>query len=101
MQVTSINTVFLSFASGFNGRVVVFASVVKTTPSIILDWSDDGGHNFGLPHSTSTGAAGAFQTRVLWRRLGKSRDRIFRVRYISKGKTAFINAYLESTAGSM
>lgn len=100
MQVTGPNTVRLKFGTSFNGSVVVFASVTSAQPFIILDWSDDGGHNFGIPHTTTTGAPGAYSTRVIWRRLGKSRDRVFRVRYLAKGKVAFINAYLESTAGS-
>lgn len=101
LQVTGINTVELKFASAFNGYVVVWASSNAALPFIILDWSDDGGHNFGVPHTTTTGLPGAFTTRVIWRRLGKSRDRVFRVRYLCSGKTAWINAYLESTAGSM
>jgi hypothetical protein len=100
MRVTGVNTVQMTFASAFNGYVVVWASTVAEQPFIILDWSDDGGHTFGLPHSTTTGEPGAYATRVIWRRLGKSRDRVFRVRYLAKGKVAFINAYLESTAGS-
>lgn len=101
LQVTSINTVAATFGASFNGYIVVFASVEAAAPFLILDWSDDGGHTFGIPHSASAGAPGQYTTRVIWRRLGKARDRVFRVRYLAKGKVAFINAYLESGAGSM
>jgi hypothetical protein len=100
-QVKTINTVLLTFGSDFTGYVVVWASVLQVAPFLILDWSDDGGHTFGIPHYASAGLPGAYATRVLWRRLGHSRDRVFRVRYLTAGKVAFINAYLESTAGSM
>jgi hypothetical protein len=100
MRVTSINTVALSFAEAFTGYVVIFASINVGEPFIVLDWSDDGGHTFGVEHSTSTGLPGAYATRVVWRRLGSSPDRVFRVHYIGGGKVAWINAYLESTAGS-
>lgn len=100
ITVTSPNTVALAFAAAFTGFVVVFASVSTAAPPIILDWSDDGGHNFGVEHTASTGAPGSYNARVIWRRLGASPDRVFRVRYLCRGKVAFINAYIESTAGS-
>jgi hypothetical protein len=101
LLVSSTNTVTLKFGGAFTGYVVVWASTIQTQPFIILDWSDDGGHTFGIPHYALTGLPGAYATRVIWRRLGSSRDRVFRVRYLTSGKVAFINAYLESTAGSM
>jgi hypothetical protein len=100
MRVSSANTVTLAFAAAFSGSVVVWAGLSLATPFIILDWSDDGGHTFGIQHPATTGAVGEFAKRVVWRRLGKSRDRVFRVRYLASGKVAWINAYLESTAGS-
>lgn len=48
-----------------------------------LDWSDDGGKTFCTPVSAS-----AFRQLVTWRRLGKSRDRIFRVTYIGSATLA-------------
>ncbi len=72
--------------------------------NLLLDWSNDGGNTFGVIHTagsgTPTGLAGNYNPRVIWRRLGKSQDRVFRVRYLGGGQVAWINAYLESTAGS-
>jgi hypothetical protein len=67
---------------------------------LILDYSDDGGQTFINPRSanadTTTGDAG----RVVWRRNGKSRGRVFRVTYSGGGKVAWINAKVEATQGS-
>jgi hypothetical protein len=48
-------------------------------PQAGLAWSDDGGHTWSNEYTASMGAAGRYRTRVIWRRLGYSRDRIFRV----------------------
>lgn len=48
-------------------------------PQIGLQWSDDAGHTWSTIRWVSAGQAGQYATRPIWRRLGRSRDRIFRV----------------------
>lgn len=48
-------------------------------PSIQLRWSDDGGHTWRGPITTTVGRLGQYRARAKWRRLGHSRDRIFEV----------------------
>jgi hypothetical protein len=51
-----------------------------SAPTVLLRWSDDGGHTWSNYHSRETGAIGATQTRVIYRRLGstgKLRDRVY------------------------
>ncbi len=50
-----------------------------SNPLAYLSWSDDGGHTWSNEHPASLGAMGKYLTRVKWRRLGVSRDRVFRV----------------------
>jgi hypothetical protein len=50
-----------------------------SNPVALLSWSDDGGHSWSNEHPASMGAAGKYLTRIKWRRLGMSRDRVFRV----------------------
>jgi hypothetical protein len=50
-----------------------------SSPIALLSWSDDGGHTWGNEHEASMGAIGKYETRLKWRRLGVSRDRVFRV----------------------
>lgn len=48
-------------------------------PQISLRWSDDGGYTWSNYHTVSMGVSGAYRTRVIWRRLGQSRQRVFEV----------------------
>lgn len=68
----------------------------------ILDWSDDGGSTFGTAHTFPGGATSTLgkASRVIWRRLGRSRDRVFRVKITDAVAIALINAYLEFEVGT-
>lgn len=48
-------------------------------PVAVLSWSDDGGHTWSNELQASLGAIGQYSNRVIWRRLGAGRDRVFRV----------------------
>jgi hypothetical protein len=51
-----------------------------SVPTVLLRWSDDGGHNWSNYHSANAGAIGRTGTRVFFRRLGdteKLRDRVY------------------------
>lgn len=63
-----------------------------------LDWSVDGGHTFNTPRTTASNAAGVF-ARYDWRRLGRSRDRVFRITITAAVKVALIDAYLDAEKG--
>lgn len=58
---------------------VGMGSATVPNPQIGLQWSDDSGHTWSAVRWMSAGTAGAYKTRVAWRILGRSRDRIFRV----------------------
>jgi hypothetical protein len=49
------------------------------SPTVLLSWSDDGGHTWSNEHEASLGAMGNYRTRARWTRLGMGRDRVFRV----------------------
>lgn len=48
-------------------------------PQAMLEWSDDGGKTWGNEHWVSIGKVGEYSKRAIWRRLGRSRDRVFRL----------------------
>ena len=50
-----------------------------TNPQVILQWSDDAGYTWSNEKWSSAGNIGQRFQRVIWRRLGKSRDRVFRI----------------------
>lgn len=67
-----------------------------TTPQVMLRWSDDGGHSWSNERWVSAGAQGQYRARALWRRLGRSRDRVYHVRIADPVKVALIGARVET-----
>ena len=68
-------------------------------PQAELSWSNDGGHTFGNGYQASLGAIGKFQTRLVWRRLGRSRDRIWKLQISDSVKKVLIGANIKVTKG--
>lgn len=78
----------------------------STEPFAQLDWSEDDGVTFSAQYPAGTGVAPAQDAtartkRLIWRRLGKSRDRVFRVTLDGKARQAWTDAYLEVSPGSI
>lgn len=73
-------------------------------PKVMLDWSDDGGHTWSSERwalaDASSGQIGEYKTRVIWRRLGSSRDRVFRVKITDPVKVRLIGAYVDVERGT-
>jgi hypothetical protein len=76
------------------------ASDPGTDPQLSLRWSDDGGHTWRAPLAVSAGLQGAFRRRAIWRRLGRSRDRVFEVSMTDPVKWVLLAASLDATKGS-
>lgn len=66
-------------------------------PQAMLDWSDDGGHTWSNEVWASVGKIGEYRTRLRWRRLGRSRDRVFRVTITDPVKVVIVGATVEVT----
>jgi hypothetical protein len=64
-----------------------------------LDWSVDGGNTYNTPRTTTSQAAGAF-ARYDFRRLGRSRDRVYRVTITAAVKVAIVDAFLDVIPGT-
>lgn len=69
-------------------------------PTYTLEWSDDGGHTWSSAHTITAGGLASYGARAIWRRLGSSRDRVFRISSTAAMRHAWINAYLEVTKGN-
>ena len=108
------NTVYYVIAEGFTanqfevsnavgGTMMIFTgnqSGVQTvskaqTPPARLAWSNDGGHTFSNEYQASLGAIGQYKARLVWRRLGYARDRVFRIRVDAPVKKILIQGYIE------
>lgn len=68
-------------------------------PQVVLQYSDDGGHTWGNEMAGSAGKIGETNWRVRWNRLGRSRDRVYRVVITDPVKVALIDAYLRVSEG--
>jgi hypothetical protein len=69
--------------------------VTGLDPQATLAWSDDGGHTWSSEYQASMGKLGNYKTRLVWRRLGYSRDRVFRITMSDAVKKVLIDAYGE------
>lgn len=65
---------------------------VGLIPTLTLEWSDDGGYTFPNSMIVPIGRLGERKTRAVARRLGKSRDRVFRVTITDPVKRVLIDA---------
>jgi len=62
-------------------------------PKVMLQVSKDGGHTWGNELWAPIGRIGEYRTRSAWRRLGRARDWLFRLRVTDPVKTVFVNAW--------
>jgi hypothetical protein len=65
-----------------------------------LAWSDNGGAAFINQRTTNSQAAPGVQlARYDWRRLGKSRDRVYQITITAACKVVLVNAYVDLMPG--
>jgi hypothetical protein len=73
--------------------------VVGANPQAMLRWSNDGGSTWSKEHWASIGLIGKYQNRIIWRRLGWSRDKIFEVVVTDPIKAVIVSANLKASVG--
>ena len=66
-------------------------------PQAVLSWSDDGGHSWSNEYQASLGRSGEYHNRLIWRRLGRSRNKLFRLMLSGDHKKILINAFIEGS----
>jgi hypothetical protein len=71
-----------------------------TDPQAMLRWSNDGGSTWSNEHWKSIGQIGKYRNRVIWRRLGQCRDRIFEVVVTDPINAVIVSANLEAEPGT-
>lgn len=69
------------------------------SPQWMLQWSDDGGHTWSNEHWRASGLVGVRNTRLVWRRIGRSRDRIYRVKSTDAAKRVIVSGWVDVEAG--
>ncbi|WP_297920996.1 packaged DNA stabilization protein, partial [uncultured Agitococcus sp.] len=68
-------------------------------PLVYLTYSDDGGHSYITPREASLGVIGQRKNRVMWARLGNSRDRVYKVFGSEPVKTVLMGGYIDVEVG--
>ncbi len=69
---------------------------VGTGPTAELRYSNDGGKTWVGPISADIGESPNYKTRVIWRRLGAARDRVFEVSSTAAIKHCWTDAFLNN-----
>jgi hypothetical protein len=69
-------------------------------PQAMLQYSDDGGFTWSNEVWAPMGKLGERKRRVRWRRLGKSRDRVFKVTITDPVKVVIVGASIQVTVGA-
>lgn len=70
----------------------------NSTPQAWLSWSDDGGKTWSAEYSASMGKQGEYRKRLIWRRLGSPRNRVFRLRISDAVKVVLYDAIVNDGA---
>jgi hypothetical protein len=65
-----------------------------SNPQCMLRWSNDGGFTWSNEHWATIGAIGMTRNRAIWRRLGRSRDRVYEVNFTDPTPRDIIGATL-------
>lgn len=73
-------------------------SIDSLDPQAYLSWSNDGGHTWSMEYPASMGKVGEYHKRLIWRRLGAPRNRIFKLKIISNVKRVILGAYVNNGA---
>ncbi len=69
-------------------------------PFVELFWSDDSGASWSNGMAESTGKVGERIQRVTWRRLGRSRDRVWKLRFTADARFDVVNVQVEARPGN-
>lgn len=65
-------------------------------PQAMLRWSDNRGKTWSNEHWVGCGFAGQYNTRAVWRRLGRSRYRVYELTVTDPIPWAIVDAYLRA-----
>lgn len=75
-------------------------TVSGAAPQAILNISSNGGATFGPNLPYTLGGTGDFTARAFWWRLGRPRDRVYRVSRTDNNPQSWVDAYLEIVPGN-
>jgi hypothetical protein len=96
-MVSSSGTKLWNMQVTFAGLLQTVANgTVTRSPFVYLRWSDDAGHTWSNLYALPIGFAGQYRTRVIWRRLGRARSRVYEVSCTDPVPFRIVDAYLDA-----
>jgi hypothetical protein len=84
----------VNFGAGVGDLVAIPQGIVGRGPIMTLKWSNDGGHTWSDGIDRDCGQGGEYTKRVIWRRLGQARDRVYEISMEDPADWKIIDAYL-------
>ena len=92
------NDITVDFAPGLGPQPpLVDGEGNPRPPQAMLRWSDDRGSTWSNWYTADCGFAGQFKARAIWRRLGRSRYRVYELRVTDPIPWAIVDAYLRTS----
>ena len=73
-------------------------STSNGSPVALLSWSKDSGHTWSSEYPGSMGKQGEYNIRLTWRKLGRSRNKVFRIRMSDSVKKVIVQAFINDGA---
>ena len=93
-------TIWQFFVTDLGGGLAVLKTsktgIVTRGPQMILRWSNDSAHTWSNDHAKDCGQAGEYIKRVIWRRLGVARDRVYEISMTDAIPWRIVDAYLKA-----
>jgi hypothetical protein len=92
----SLNYVFYSsFQLDMEVGVGLDGGVFGSNPVALLSYSNDGGFSWSSELPVEIGKIGEYKKRVIWRKLGKARDRVFKIKITDPVIVNILSAEIE------
>lgn len=91
----------VNFGGGLGDLVALPQGIVGRGPLMTLKWSNDGGHTWSDGLDRDCGQGGEYTKRVIWRRLGQARDRVYEISMEDPADWKIIDAYLFTDSDPM
>lgn len=86
---------FHSLQIDMDTGIGIGGSGTGSDPTVTLYWSDDGCNTWSDGETVYVGEQGEYETRAVWRRLGKARNRVFELTMSQPCKFNLLGAYAE------
>lgn len=81
-----------------NGGGIINTTTYGSDPHATLSWSNDYGHTWSSEYPASLGRIGEYKRRLIWRRVGYGKDKVFRLTVGAPVKKILMGAYVEGSA---